>query len=246
MSEVLNLDDFIVLGNAAPDELSDFRKSVCYAGYSKKHGMIRIYPVPPTVRMGRWYRVEVTLERNPQDVRDESWKIKGSKDEWDKLHRKIRVCEQLSRRNQIDLLNELQQMHGVDCVEDLNEQKLSLGFIKPKTFEPYFEQRENVDQSKQATLFGGEPFWTIRNYGYQPRLKYTCQACKLVRGYHDQQILEWGVYEWMRNNPDKLNDVWKNLHIGEPDYDTSLLVGNQARHLTSFLVISIFRFKKTP
>jgi hypothetical protein len=152
----------------------------------------------------------------------------------------------LQRKVQIQLLQQLRQKYGFSCVEELNDKKLSLGFIKPQTFEPYLEKRQNVDNSKQATLFGGEPFWTIRNYGYQPRLRYTCQQCKLLGGYHDQQILEWGVYEWRRNNPDKLDDVWKNLHIGEPDYDTSLLVGNQARHLTSFLVISIFRFKNAP
>ncbi|HZA47465.1 MAG TPA: hypothetical protein VE521_00905 [Nitrososphaera sp.] len=247
MSETMNIDDFIVLGNAAPDEMKDFRTTVCYAGFSEKHGMIRLYPVPPTVKMGRWFRVEVPVERNPQDVREESWKIRGSRDEWSQLHKKIKVGEQLKREQQIALLRRLEKQYGVDCIQDLNDQRLSLGFIKPKTVEPYYAKRENQDASKQTTLFGGEPFWTIRNYGYQPRLKYTCQACKLVQGYHDQQILEWGVYEWMRNNPDKLDDVWKNLPFGDPEYETSsLLVGNQARYLNSFLVISIFRFKKTP
>ena len=246
MSETLNIDDFIVLGNGVPDELKDFRTSVCYAGHSQKHGMIRIYPVPPWVEMGRWRRVEVPLERNPQDGRQESWKIKGSKDEWSRLDKKINVGEQLKREEQIELLEQLEKKYGVDCVEELNVKKLSLGFIKPKTIEPYFEKRENLDKSKQMTLFGAEPFWTIKNYGYQPRLKYSCQNCQLVRGYHDQQIIEWGVYEWMRKHPDKLDDVWNNLRLGEPDYDTSLFVGNQAWHLTAFMVISIFRFKKTP
>lgn len=235
--------DFIVLGNAAPDELRDLRKSVCYAGYSEEKGLIRIYPVPPEIRMGRWHRVEAPLVRNPEDVRKESWKIKGSKQDYDKMDKIIKVGEEINRKSQRRLLDRLQAQYGVDCIESLNERRLSLGFIKPKTFHAYFEKRENVDPSKQATLFGGEPFWTIHNYSYQPRLRYTCQSCKLTRGYHDQQILEWGIYEWMRDHPDRIEDVWKNMHFGEPDYDTYLLVGNQARRLNSFMVISVFRFK---
>jgi hypothetical protein len=137
--------DFIVLGNAAPDELRDLRKSVCYAGYSEEKGLIRVYPVPPTIQMGRWHRVELPLVRNPQDVRKESWKIEGSKYEYDKTDKKIKICEKINRKSQRRLLDRLQEQYGVDCVETLNERKLSLGFIKPKTFEPYFEQRKNID-----------------------------------------------------------------------------------------------------
>jgi hypothetical protein len=241
--ERIVIDDLIVLGNAAPDEISDFRTTVCTAGFSPTHGLIRIYPVPPWVKMHRWHRVRVPLERNPQDVRSESWKIQGSKDEWSRLHERIQIGEKLNRREWIDLLDRLQRQFGVDCVQELNNRRLSLGIIRPRHFRPYFKSRENYSNEMQQTLFGDEPFMTICNYAHQPRLEYTCQNCQLVRGFHDQQIIEWGVYEWMRNNPDKIEDVWKNLHIGEPNYETRLLVGNQARHLTSFMVISIFRYK---
>ncbi len=232
------------MGNAVPDELKDLRKTVCYAGYSSEHGLIRIYPVPPSVKMKRWQRVEVQLERNPQDVRKESCQIRGSKADWSRLGQKITRCEQLKRKEWVELLYSLHEQFGVDCVEQLNKNRLSLGLVKPRNFKPYFEKRKNFDASKQATLFGGEPFWTIHNYGFQPRLKYQCQNCELARGYHDQQIIEWGVYEWMRKNPTNIEGVWKNLHVGEEDFETSLLVGNQARQLTSFIVISIFRHKK--
>lgn len=215
MSDVIKVDDLIVLGNAVPDELSDFRKSVCTAGYSPTYGLMRIYPVTPKVKMHRWHRIEVTLERNPRDVRHESWKIQGSRDEWPRLHNKIVVGEKLKRSEWIELLQKLQKEYGVDCVESLNEKKVSLGFIKPRSIKPYFNKRENYDNTKQTTLFGSEPFLTIHNYIYQPRLKYTCSNCRLVRRYHAQQIIEWGVYEWLRKHPNEIENVWKNLHIGE-------------------------------
>lgn len=245
MSETLDLDDFIVLGNAVPDELKDLRKTICYAGYSEKHGMIRIYPVPPNVKMPRWSKVEVILERNKKDVRKESWKVKGSKEEWPKLKEKFNVKNKVSRDKSIELLEKLYKEYGVDCIQDLNTKKLSLGFIKPRTYETYFKKRKNQEQTKQMMLFGKEPFWTIHNYGYQPRVKYTCQNCRVVREYHDQQIIEWGVYEWMRKYPNELDKVWENLHLNDPSYDTYLLVGNQARYLTSFMIISKLGFKKS-
>jgi hypothetical protein len=241
--ERVTMDDLIILGNAAPDELSDFRKSVCTAAYSPTHGLVRIYPVPPNAKLYRWYRATIPLQRNNQDVREESWKIQGSKDEWPTLHKKIRIGEQLKRKEWIALIDQLNTEFGVNCVQELNEQRLSLGLIKPKEMKPYFKKRENFDNTMQGTLFGGEPFMTIHNYALQPRLEYTCQDCKLERGYHDQQVISWEVYEWMRNNEKEAEKVWENLHIGDPQYHQSLLVGNQARHLTSFMVISVFRYK---
>lgn len=240
--ERTRMDDLIMLGNAVPDELRYLRKSVCTVAFSPRNGLVRIYPVSPRIHIPRWSRVSASLERNPQDVRTESWKIQGSKDE-SEMRRNITVGEKLSRREWVNLIDQLHEHFGVECVEDLNEQRLSLGLIKPKNMRPYFRDRENYDSSMQQTLFGEEPFMTIRNYALQPRLEYNCQNCKIVRGYHDQQVISWEVYEWMRNNPNQVEKVWENLHIGDPAYHTSLLVGNQARHLRSFMVISILRYK---
>lgn len=243
MSEgTLVIDDLIVLGNAAPDEISDNRKTVCTAGYSPTHGMIRIYPVPPNASMHRWNIVEVPLERNLKDTRLESWKVQGSKSEWDRLANKIKVKRKLDREEWVALIDELHSKFGVGCVEELNEKRLSLGLIKPETFEPRFEKRDKHDPSAQMSLFAKEPFLTIHNYDIQPRITYRCSSCR-AKNPHDQQVLEWGVYEWIRKNPDKKEQAWKNLHIGEPGYETSFLVGNMALHRTSFMIISIFRYK---
>jgi len=99
------MDDLVVLGNAVPDEISDHRKTVCTAGYSPKHGLIRVYPVPPGTSMKRWHVVEISLERNPQDTRVESWKIQDSKAEWDKLKFKITDHDQLTRKQRIDCIS---------------------------------------------------------------------------------------------------------------------------------------------
>lgn len=240
----ITIEDFLVLGNAVPDELRDGRKTVCVAGYSKEHGLVRIYPVPPKAPMKRWNILEVPVERNSQDSREESWKIQGSKSEWNILPDKIRLRDRIdSRERQIALLDKLNKSeYAYDCIDEINSKKKSLGIITPKIIKCFFESREKFDPSVQLTLSSDEPFRTIKSYPEQPRILYRCSNCK-SKNPHDQQVVEWGIYEWMRQNPKDKDKVWENLHIGEKGYRTSFLVGNQVLHRNSFLIISIFRHK---
>lgn len=242
--EQLEIDDLLVLGNAVPDIISDLRISVCTAGYSKKYGLIRIYPVRIDSPMARWNIVSIPLERNPKDTRQESWKVQGSKTEWDKLNSKIKLIGKVEdREEKLSILEELNKKFGAGCIEQINSAKASLGIIEPEILSCEIADREDYEPYVQGTLDKKIPFLTIKNYPVQPRIKYKCTDCK-AKNPHNQQVIEWGVYQWIRQNPkDKWDQVWKNLHIGEKNYYTSFLVGNQALHRSSFMIISVFRMK---
>ena len=231
------------MGNAVPDEISDNRKTVCTVAFSKEHGMIRIYPVPPSSPMKRWNVIDVPLERNSRDSRKESWKIQGSKTEWNTLSNKIKVKRSLSRSEWVELVEYLKANCSYGCIEDMNDQKISLGIIIPKIIDKKFEERKNVDSTVQSTLVNDNLFMTIRNYGVRPVVSYSCPKCRTRRQYHKQGILEWGVYEWLRKNYDSKEQMWKNLHIDESGYDQSFLVGNMNLHRSRFMIISVFRYK---
>jgi hypothetical protein len=51
-----------------------------------------------------WDIVSVPVERNPQDARAESWKIHGSKTEWESLGDKITVRGSLPQRRKLPLI----------------------------------------------------------------------------------------------------------------------------------------------
>lgn len=241
--ERLVIDDLLVLGNAVPDIIGDNRITVCTAGVSKAHGLVRIYPVPPRSHMKRWNIVKVPLERNPKDTRPESWKIQGSKSGWDTIADRIELKGRVEEKEEkFDILDDLHARFGVDCVEDLNDNKASLGMVKPQSFSCEFEKRDDHDPEMQMSLDGATPFLTIKNYPLKPVMRYRCPNCR-TKNPHKQQVMEWGVFEWMRKNPDKPEKVFENLHIGEAGYDTGLLVGNMALHRNSFMVISVFRLK---
>jgi hypothetical protein len=76
-----------------------------------------------------------------------------------------------------------------------------------------------------------------------PRVEYACSRCRSAKG-HDQQILEWGIYEWFRKHPGKEDKVWENLFSKEAKQDVLFVVGNLARHPNSFVVVSILRIPR--
>jgi hypothetical protein len=241
--EKIIADDLIVLGNAVPDIISDQRITVCTVGFASHFGLIRIYPVPALSNMKRWNVVEVPLERNPKDTRQESWKLQGSKWEWNKLSAKIQLKGTITDRSeQRALLDKLHSMFGAQCVEEFNDKKVSLGMIRPQVVGYNLEKREDYESIAQTQLGWVTPFLTIKNYPLKPVIEYRCPNCK-TKNPHKQQVVEWGVFEWMRRNPNAPEKVWENLHLMDAGYDRSFLVGNMALHRNSFMVISIFRPK---
>jgi len=240
MSSELVIEDLIILGRSSPDTMSDGRPSVCTAGYSPTHGFIRIYPTRIDSPLKLWNIVSVPVERNPQDVRFESWKIRESKSDWEFLSDRIVVKGSLSHKEKLPLLGKL--ISG--CVFDIRDQGRSIGIVKPASKNCSFSERQGYDPYDQMTIEGGTLLKDKNRYRLQPRIEFSCSKCRSNSG-HNQQILEWGVYEWMRKNPGKEDQVWENLFAHESTQEILLVVGNLARHPLSFMVINILRIKRT-
>ncbi len=234
------LDDLVILGRAVPEQMSDGRVTICVAGYSPSRGFIRIYPTRYDAPLRRWNIVRVPVERNPHDTRQESWKIQGSRSEWDRLAEKIEVLKTLPKKHRPGLVAKLLDR----CVNDVNSAHRSLGIVRPgQILLTYFKEERRYDGTVQTTLPGGFRPTTKDEFKLQPYIRYRCSECK-ARRYHDQQLLEWGVFEWIRKNPDRAEQVWDNLGLGSPDRVCFFLVGNQWQRRSSFLIISVLRFKK--
>lgn len=231
------LKDLIILGRACPEPLKDGRVTVCLAGYSAEYGFIRLYPTHPKMNMKRWDIIEVEVERTERDTRDESWKIVGSKTDWDILPDKIQVIGHLKkpddRRNLIGNLTDT-------SAKILNEQKRSLGIVKPEVLETYFGKNSKFGEWKQQGLPGFtdlDKYFTKRDYEIEPRVKYRCPDIT-PPSQHDQQVLEWGFYEWFRKEPNKLEQVWENAGFNRENRDIYFLLGNLFLYRNSFMIIS--------
>jgi len=215
------------------------RITVCTAGYSKTLGFTRIYPTKTGMPLKRWNIIRAPVERDPRDTRSESWKIQGSKSEWDGLSDKVEVVGTLLRKDRLNLVANLKD----NCVRDINEAKRGLGIIKPYIKKCYFCPEEKFDPTLQATLFGHPLPSTKQQYREIPKIRYRCSRCKVKR-YHDQTVLEWGFYEWIRKHPDKRGQVWENALLFSPRHDCFFFVGNMRDRRTAFLIISVLRLPK--
>jgi len=233
--------EFILLGQAVPEDRRDHRTTQCTAGYSPTlKSLIRIYPWPADYKLNRWKLYEVDVERNPQDTRIESWKIQDSRSS--NIEEKVRFIRQLSKPERIALIDEI----VIDsCSVDLNEERLSLAVIKPEIIKAYLKDRKVPPGSDalQMRLNGSFKPRTGKSSDTELRIKYRCQNCK-TKSPHDQHVLEYGVYTWFFKKPNNKEQVIDNLHLFDPEWDIHFLIGNLNTQRTSWMIICVIRWKK--
>lgn len=235
------IDDFIVLGTAVPEQIKDGRKTICVAGYSPTHGFIRIYPCDHRMELRRWsiYQLD-NLVSNPKDTRHESWKFDNSKVNWGKLSEHVQFVGKIDKNERLPLLQSIKD----NCVSDINNRHDSLGIVQVTPREAWMASNDQHDKPRTELMFdldGDKWLQTKADYPIEPRVRYDCN-CHYCNG-HNQKVLEWGAYEWMRKNPEKTNQYFDNVKLMDGDYTQFFFVGNQAYHRKSFLIINIIPIK---
>ena len=235
------LEDLVILGRAAPEEMSDGRQNVCTGAWSPERGFIRLYPISPQDNLfSRWDIVDAEVERNPDDKRHESWKIKGRKRHQTE---KVDIVGEYPRDKRATLIHNLAD----DCVSDINEEDRSLGIISPEKIHDleYIDWETDDAPGKQAKLF--EEIDDSRpdnreDFAQNIKLRYTCDDCSTQQGYHNQTLLSWEAYMGMKNT-ESSDQLWSNFQFSNDDYRHWLFVGNMNLYKNSYIVISVLRLK---
>lgn len=236
MSSPDRIDDLVVLGRAAPEPIADGRHTVCLGGYSETHGYVRLYPTQTDMtNLSRWNIVSVPVEdAAPEDTRDESYKIAGSREDWDILPEKIEKTGELSKSEQIRLTEKL----SGDCPTALNENRTSLGIVKPQSIRDFYIKPDE-DPTYQTTIFGDRKLGK-KEFPYKLYIEYECEGCTAVDG-HTQHCIEWGVYEYFRKNDDP-EGVIGALGLDDEKRDHYFFVGNLNHRRNAYIIISDLRF----
>lgn len=231
-------EDFIMLGKTVPEPNSDGRTFVCSAGWSKEmRSLIRIYPLAMQDAPSMWTMASVRLERNPQDHRTESWRLRG--DRSGDHHRTINSVFTVQKSLTGTEIASVMEQIEAQSKKQANDAKQSLAVIQPD-FPPELHFSENVesDDHPQLSLFARTDEEKRKagaaTFPFQPRLRFSCNG-----DFHDLQLRDWGCYEWMRKNEmdgRATHPIRKRL-LDNP----RLLVGNMNRHRNCWLVISVLR-----
>ena len=228
----MRLDDFVMLGTTVPEITSDGRETVCSAGYSEEYGsLLRLYPLSRFYAPRRWHTYRVEIERNSRDRRMESFALRGERRvDHEGINRRSFIEQGRIERSSIA---DVVERHSVESIEEANQKRLSLAFMKPERISLDFDYNPAAPDAPQLHLFAGdEPVATgSKRFAYIPRLQFWDPE-----GFHNLQLREWGSFEFLRKNPEDLGGLKQNLKLND---DPVLLLGNHAQHRTSWLVIAL-------
>lgn len=233
----MEIKNLVILGRSAPEPIKDGRHTVCLAGWwLNKDQFVRIYPTKMNSDVRRWDIINVPVVHDrSHDPRQESYKIEGSKKEWNVLEQKIEKVGRYNRKQRLHLLANIPKT----CTVSLNDNNDSLGLIKPTKINAYLEK--NGSDSRVID----ERIYSKNDYPYKLRLRYQHNNCSLKGDYHDQHCIEWGIYRfWDKCEGEEYDKVINNLQLSNNNYTKYFLIGNQRYRFNSFLVISVLRFKQ--
>lgn len=250
MTEVI--DDLVVLGRAMPEvrPRGGGSKAVCLAGISLSRGFVRLDPCPPQLPANRWTILEIEVGRKRRDLRAESYTPVNASTaydyvSWESVLQEFKVVGELTQKQD---RRQLIERYLVDSIEDIKDRKQSLCLVKPtEILKAEWVENERFNKPYQTTMWdqlNDEWVQTIADYQHIPRMRFTVSGRMPKQGFHDMQYFGWDAYETYRKYPDKPDQFWKNLRIGDPEWELYLFIGNLAVYPTSYIIITAIHMKK--
>lgn len=232
-----------------------YKETVCTAGIllddnEKPLEWIRIYPIRYRYleidkRYPRWAIISAKIEKNPKDFRAESFRIE---EDYLNFIRKIGVDKKWEERKEYMLPFQFKS------IDEIKQNKKSLGLIKPKTIEKYFYRKtaRNWSEKKlgilnQLDLF--EPTVDLEKIPYQ----FVYRFFDKDGVKHNYSISDWEIMQLYRNCRDnsnlkgleaELDSLEKVRQKLEDDFmqkkDLYFIVGNLQSHPQNFMIIGLF------
>jgi hypothetical protein len=251
-----------VLVKAAPVMTRHLDETMCVAGARldlDRPEWIRLHPVPfrdlvSESRFSKYQVVEVDLIRPRSDRRPESWTpVEGS----------IRLGDRLGTgRGWADRRALVEQLHTATMCDLVEANRSGSGpgtaslavvhLAEPPTLEitprdpvQLGRWQQLAEAAKGRVSLFDDPVSTKPDFEVVPwRFRYHYRCLRPDCGTHGQTIVDWEIVALWRRVRSRRN--WKELMRRKledemwQDRATSLFVGNQEQHPTSFLVLGIF------
>ncbi len=229
----MRMDDFICLGRTVPEESKKYGHKVCMAGVSLElNSLLRVYPLAINNPIRARMKCVLDVQRNPQDTRKESWKLKDHKEGVISVSPATHAIEKNIRPFLEPFL--------CDSISKLNEERRSLGVLKLNNPYGHFRERKSTPHPDQGLLFDiADECFGANAIDLAPYIEFKDDG-----GYnHNLQIREWGCYERIRKDRHKAFQLWDILGLTK-NRTIWAIVGNQCNHRSSWLIIATFQIKK--
>lgn len=230
----MRCDDFIPLARTVPEESKKYGSRTCMAGFSPELSrLIRVYPVLIDAPIRSRHRLTLELERNPDDNRAESFKLRDAEDS-------IRSFGEVPVVN-TDGIFEFAAATGLTSIGRLNAERKSLGFIAPASVAVSLVPRQGCSDPRQGELFD-EFMRDARKHSFvlgtdHDLLPYV--GFRDASGPHMLQLREWGAFEFLRKNQETPDTLLGAYRLGS-EREVLLLVGNMAHLRNVWMVLQVW------
>ena len=239
-----------------PNPSTKYEETVCTVGVREDGSFIRLYPIDYRNKpYDQWYKkyqwVEVSVKKNLEDVRPESYRPVGDiKPIGDPLNTKNDWAE----RKKYVLARGVSTMCGL---QKYQQKEVSLGVIKPKSVERFIveEQAERdwkpevLTRMKQTKLFGATKS-PLEKIPFKFSYSFFCEADGCSG--HKMMIEDWEAGQLFRDMRTKFGDEGIACEkikqkffdaMCAEDIDTHFFVGTVLEHGT-WVILGVFWPKK--
>jgi hypothetical protein len=226
--------DATIIAKGAPNRTQAGIISMCAIAVSPEFGLVRLYPLTfeenADVRV--WTRVRVHARRSKKDSRKESWRIESTE--------VIGKIDDAIDKSQ--LLDQCVLKSGTcDPIKYQNSIQASIAVIKSSS--PVGCALEPRDDTEKATIDEDETWWgmTQCEHPFKPYLLWT----SIQGGKHRTHIVAQEAYVGMAKNASAPFRIYENMHVGDPDYQHWLVLGNMKDRRNVWVCPHVHRLKKT-
>lgn len=224
---------YIVLAKSIPEYSK--RDETCYTcslGFSPELGLIRVYPLP-IKSMNKWDIYEINVERNPQDKRNESWKLSSyaKRENWVGLDESVKFMGKCNPQSIFEYL----KLFPIRSIKELNDNKESVGFVGLKEYNVFWDINDRFIDTTQVGMFEDVEIADFTKYTKETKRKEARISFRDKHGEHNIQYNEWGVYEYQRKF-NANNGAFRFLNNMD-----LLLVGNMHNHRNVWIGLSMFK-----
>jgi hypothetical protein len=241
----------LIIGRASPEPSKKHIETVCTGGITEDGQLLRLYPIPlrylePSQKYKLWSWVKFEVQKNPQDKRKESYKVRENS---------IRVLTQVTDKSeQFSLLSkgifgdreELEQLYKQDWTSVGVIEIELVGIDRRKQRKDWAVQKPSLRQGNLYTKV-----LPLSQIPIELIFKYRCKNNPNCKS-HKSTLIGWEYIEAFRQFTVRyktIDNAYERLtqkvidNFADPHKSTFALVGTHSRH-PIWMVAQLYWFEK--
>jgi len=225
----------VMMGKGAPNRQKTGNVVQCAIVLSPDLGLIRIWPLHPSEHkdITIWSVVSLKIEKTGNDNRYESYSLIS-------IVKTGKIQDHLEKQNTLNRCCLKSQTS--DPQKFQNDNKKSIYLVRPEQIIEHTISRNEIDPLRSQEELQ-EDGWVQDQKNRQFRAVVKWKSTQGVE--HTMGVVAQEVSEWIRKQEPYANRIFENLRVMDLNWDKWFLCGNLKDHRNAWVIVNVFRLKKT-